>query len=125
MTAQMDLLNSLPNKEYFTISEVAEFFDLKPHVLRYWEQQFKNLRPVKRNNRRYYQKRDIQFIFRLKDLLHIQGYSIQGAIDLLDNEFFNNFNTQSTSVVKSLVDRKIQDINIKIDGITSLIGKMR
>lgn len=73
-------LPPVPDKRYFSISEVGELCRLKPHVLRYWEQEFSQLRPLKRRgNRRYYRPRDIHLIRRIRDLLYDQGFTIQGA----------------------------------------------
>ena len=69
----------IPNKRYFTIGEVGKLCDLKPHVLRYWEQEFDQIKPVKRNSRRYYQRQDVLLIRQIKGLLHEQGYTISGA----------------------------------------------
>lgn len=73
-------LPSIPAKRYFTIGEVAELCGVKPHVLRYWEQEFTQLRPMKRRgNRRYYQHHEVLMIRRIRDLLYDQGFTISGA----------------------------------------------
>ena len=73
-------LPPIPAKRYFTIGEVGELCDVKPHVLRYWEQEFTQLRPVKRRgNRRYYQHHEVLMIRRISDLLYSQGFTISGA----------------------------------------------
>ena len=73
-------LPSIPAKRYFTIGEVGELCGVKPHVLRYWEQEFPQLRPVKRRgNRRYYQHHEVLMIRRIRDLLYDQGFTISGA----------------------------------------------
>ena len=70
----------IPAKRYFTIGEVGELCGVKPHVLRYWEQEFTQLRPVKRRgNRRYYQHHEVLMIRRIRDLLYEQGFTISGA----------------------------------------------
>ena len=70
----------LPAKRYFTIGEVSELCGVKPHVLRYWEQEFKQLRPIKRRgNRRYYQNHEVLMIRRIRELLYEQGFTISGA----------------------------------------------
>ena len=70
----------IPAKRYFTIGEVSELCGVKPHVLRYWEQEFTQLRPIKRRgNRRYYQHHEVLLIRRIRDLLYEQGFTIQGA----------------------------------------------
>jgi DNA-binding transcriptional MerR regulator len=73
-------LPHIPAKRYFTIGEVAELCGVKPHVLRYWEQEFTQLRPMKRRgNRRYYQHHEVLMIRRIRDLLYDQGFTISGA----------------------------------------------
>ena len=74
------VLPSIPAKRYFTIGEVGELCGVKPHVLRYWEQEFTQLRPVKRRgNRRYYQRHEVMMIRRIRGLLYDQGFTISGA----------------------------------------------
>ena len=73
-------LPAIPAKRYFSIGEVAELCDVKPHVLRYWEQEFTQLKPVKRRgNRRYYQHHEVLMIRRIRELLYNQGFTISGA----------------------------------------------
>jgi DNA-binding transcriptional MerR regulator len=75
-----NFLPSIPAKRYFTIGEVSELCGVKPHVLRYWEQEFTQLRPMKRRgNRRYYQHHEVLMIRRIRDLLYEQGFTISGA----------------------------------------------
>ena len=70
----------IPNKRYFTIGEVSDLCGVKPHVLRYWEQEFTQLKPVKRRgNRRYYQRHDVVLIRQIRSLLYDQGFTIGGA----------------------------------------------
>jgi len=74
------LLPCIPAKRYFTIGEVGDLCGVKPHVLRYWEQEFTQLRPMKRRgNRRYYQHHEVLMIRRIRDLLYEQGFTISGA----------------------------------------------
>jgi DNA-binding transcriptional MerR regulator len=74
------LLPDIPHKRYFAIGEVSDLCAVKPHVLRYWEQEFPQLRPVKRRgNRRYYQPEDVQMVRRIRSLLYDQGFTIGGA----------------------------------------------
>ncbi|PQA32493.1 MerR family transcriptional regulator [Amnimonas aquatica] len=81
------VLPDIPGKRYFTIGEVSELCDVKTHVLRYWEQEFTQLRPVKRRgNRRYYQRQDVLLIRQIRDLLYHQGYTIQGARQQLQEQ---------------------------------------
>lgn len=80
------MLPPIPAKRYFTIGEVSELCGVKPHVLRYWEQEFTQLRPVKRRgNRRYYQHHEVLLIRRIRDLLYEQGFTINGARNRLDS----------------------------------------
>ncbi|WP_028080452.1 MerR family transcriptional regulator [Solimonas soli] len=74
------VLPDIPRKRYFAIGEVSELCDVKPHVLRYWEQEFPQLKPVKRRgNRRYYQQDDVQMVRHIRSLLYEQGFTIGGA----------------------------------------------
>src|SRR5216117_1475498 len=85
--ATKDSLPPIPAKRYFTIGEVSELCGVKPHVLRYWEQEFTQLRPVKRRgNRRYYQHHEVLLIRRIRDLLYEQGFTINGARHRLESE---------------------------------------
>ena len=79
-------LPPIPAKRYFTIGEVSELCGVKPHVLRYWEQEFTQLKPVKRRgNRRYYQHHEVLLIRRIRELLYEQGFTISGARNKLGN----------------------------------------
>lgn len=79
-------LPPIPAKRYFTIGEVSELCGVKAHVLRYWEQEFTQLKPVKRSgNRRYYQHHEVMLIRRIRELLYEQGFTINGARNRLDN----------------------------------------
>jgi DNA-binding transcriptional MerR regulator len=79
-------LPPIPAKHYFTIGEVSELCGVKPHVLRYWEQEFTQLKPVKRRgNRRYYQHHEVLLIRRIRELLYEEGFTISGARNRLDN----------------------------------------
>jgi DNA-binding transcriptional MerR regulator len=99
-------LPPIPAKRYFTIGEVSELCAVKPHVLRYWEQEFAQLKPVKRRgNRRYYQHHEVLLIRRIRDLLYEQGFTINGARHRLESETseprantraVNNTNTATT-----------------------------
>src|ERR1700753_2377947 len=88
MTATIEnvVFPQIPAKRYFTIGEVSELCGVKPHVLRYWEQEFTQLRPVKRRgNRRYYQHHGVLLIRRIRELLYEQGFTINGARNRLDS----------------------------------------
>ncbi|MBU0752970.1 MAG: MerR family transcriptional regulator [Gammaproteobacteria bacterium] len=78
-------LPPIPAKRYFTIGEVSELCGVKPHVLRYWEQEFTQLKPVKRRgNRRYYQHHEVLLVRRIRELLYREGFTISGARNRLD-----------------------------------------
>ena len=79
-------LPPIPAKRYFTIGEVSELCGVKPHVLRYWEQEFNQLKPVKRRgNRRYYQHHEVLLVRRIRELLYSEGFTISGARNRLDD----------------------------------------
>jgi DNA-binding transcriptional MerR regulator len=83
---ELAALPPIPAKRYFTIGEVSELCGVKPHVLRYWEQEFTQLKPVKRRgNRRYYQHHEVLLIRRIRELLYEQGFTISGARNKLDS----------------------------------------
>lgn len=83
---ELAVLPPIPAKRYFTIGEVSELCGVKPHVLRYWEQEFTQLKPVKRRgNRRYYQHHEVLLIRRIRELLYEQGFTISGARNRLDH----------------------------------------
>ena len=95
------LLPAIPSKRYFTIGEVGELCNVKPHVLRYWEQEFEQLSPVKRRgNRRYYQREDVLMIRQIRSLLYEQGYTISGARLQLQHEIAS---TKAAVVVEEAV----------------------
>jgi DNA-binding transcriptional MerR regulator len=80
MSKRVRELPPIPAKQYFTIGEASKLCDVKPHVLRYWEQEFSQLRPVTRKgDRRYYQQKDIKLVRLIRELLYIKGYTIAGA----------------------------------------------
>ena len=82
---ELTVLPPIPAKRYFTIGEVSELCGVKPHVLRYWEQEFTQLKPVKRRgNRRYYQHHEVLLVRRIRELLYEQGFTISGARNRLD-----------------------------------------
>jgi DNA-binding transcriptional MerR regulator len=84
-------LPPIPAKRYFTIGEVSDLCGVKPHVLRYWEQEFTQLKPVKRRgNRRYYQHHEVLLIRRIRELLYEEGFTISGARNRLDNARIDN-----------------------------------
>ncbi len=96
-------LPAIPAKRYFTIGEVSELCGVKPHVLRYWEQEFPNLSPVKRRgNRRYYQRHDVLMIRQIRSLLYEQGFTIGGARQRLEGSEARSDITITQQVVRQL-----------------------
>ena len=96
-------LPEIPAKRYFTIGEVSELCDVKPHVLRYWEQEFTQLKPVKRRgNRRYYQRHDVIMIRRIRSLLYDQGFTIGGARQQLSGDSAKQDVSQSQQIIHQL-----------------------
>jgi DNA-binding transcriptional MerR regulator len=98
-----DELPAIPGKRYFTIGEVSDLCAVKPHVLRYWEQEFPQLKPVKRRgNRRYYQRQDVLVIRQIRALLYDQGFTIGGARQRLDGEEAREDVTQTQQIVRQV-----------------------
>jgi len=98
-----DELPPIPGKRYFTIGEVSELCAVKPHVLRYWEQEFPQLKPVKRRgNRRYYQRQDVLIIRQIRSLLYEEGFTIGGARQKLTGDEAKTDLSQSQQIIKQL-----------------------
>jgi DNA-binding transcriptional MerR regulator len=96
-------LPAIPAKRYFTIGEVSELCDVKPHVLRYWETEFESLAPVKRRgNRRYYQRHDVLMIRQIRGLLYEEGYTISGARQRLEGESGRSQTTISAQIIRQV-----------------------
>lgn len=96
-------LPAIPNKRYFTIGEVSRLCGVKPHVLRYWEQEFPELKPVKRRgNRRYYQRHDVLVIRQIRNLLYEQGFTIGGARQRLTSTEAKEDVNQAQQIVHQL-----------------------
>jgi DNA-binding transcriptional MerR regulator len=103
-------LPPIPAKRYFTIGEVSELCGVKPHVLRYWEQEFTQLKPVKRRgNRRYYQHHEVLLIRRIRELLYEQGFTISGARARLD-QGASGERPASAKLSPALVRKEIQNV---------------
>ena len=101
-------LPPIPAKRYFTIGEVSELCGVKPHVLRYWEQEFEQLKPVKRRgNRRYYQRGDVMMIRQIRSLLYEQGYTIGGARQRMTDE---GDDTGSPAEIQAVIKETIRDL---------------
>jgi DNA-binding transcriptional MerR regulator len=98
-----DELPPIPGKRYFTIGEVSDLCAVKPHVLRYWEQEFPQLKPVKRRgNRRYYQRQDVLIIRQIRSLLYDEGFTIGGARQRLTGDDAKSDVTQSQQIIKQM-----------------------
>jgi DNA-binding transcriptional MerR regulator len=103
-------LPAIPGKRYFTIGEVSELCGVKPHVLRYWEQEFPQLKPVKRRgNRRYYQRQDVLMIRQIRSLLYEQGFTIGGARQKMSGQDAREDVTQSQQIVHQ-VRLELEDV---------------
>jgi len=101
---QSNELPPIPGKRYFPIGEVSQLCEVKPHVLRYWEQEFPQLKPVKRRgNRRYYQRQDVIIIRQIRGLLYDQGFTIGGARQRLTGEDAKQDQTQFKLLVKQMI----------------------
>lgn len=100
----------IPGKRYFTIGEVSQLCNVKPHVLRYWEQEFPQLRPVKRRgNRRYYQRQDVLTIRQIRALLYDQGFTIGGARQQLEGEVAREDVSQSKQLIRQMIN-ELEDV---------------
>ena len=109
-------LPTIPGKRYFTIGEVSKLCGVKSHVLRYWEQEFPNLKPMKRRgNRRYYQRQDVLLIRQIRSLLYDNGYTISGARQKLNGEEAGEDHTQTHQLVKQMII-ELEDILHTIKG---------
>src|SRR3989304_1531814 len=96
-------LPTIPGKRYFTIGEVSELCAVKPHVLRYWEQEFPQLKPVKRRgNRRYYQRHDVVLIRQIRSLLYLEGFTISGRGNELAGTEARDDSNQSQQIIRQL-----------------------
>ena len=108
------VLPPIPAKRYFTIGEVSELCGVKPHVLRYWEQEFTQLRPVKRRgNRRYYQHHEVLLIRRIRELLYEQGFTINGARNRLDSH--GRPNGSAGDIEDTQESGAIPQVNVAVD----------
>ena len=115
------LLPPIPAKRYFTIGEVGDLCGVKPHVLRYWEQEFSQLKPVKRRgNRRYYQHHEVLLIRRIRELLYEQGFTISGARNRLETRIETIPAPQSATPV--LAPDTNQATDLRIDSSSDALG---
>ena len=103
-------LPTIPSKRYFTIGEVSDLCAVKPHVLRYWEQEFPQLKPVKRRgNRRYYQRHDVVLIRQIRSLLYVEGFTISGARNKLAPENPDSVDADRERAIRALI-RELEDV---------------
>lgn len=122
-------LPSIPEKRYFAIGEVAELCGVKAHVLRYWEQEFPQLRPVKRRgNRRYYQREDVQMVRRIRSLLYEQGFTIGGARQRLKDQPREAEEAQAPNLASAAQEsglsargREIRDLRAELESLLKLL----
>jgi DNA-binding transcriptional MerR regulator len=107
-------LPDIPGKRYFTIGEVSELCGVKPHVLRYWEQEFPHLNPVKRRgNRRYYQRQDVMLVRQIRGLLYDEGFTIGGARQKLSGSEMKTDNSRSTQLVRE-IRKELEEVLVLI-----------
>ena len=117
------VLPPIPAKRYFTIGEVSELCGVKPHVLRYWEQEFTQLKPVKRRgNRRYYQHHEVLLVRRIRELLYEQGFTINGARNRLDeNDRGPRGNARSNGNGRHAETMDLEAVRAEIEAIRKLL----
>lgn len=116
------VLPSIPAKRYFTIGEVSDLCAVKPHVLRYWEQEFTQLNPVKRRgNRRYYQHHEVLLIRKIRELLYEQGFTISGARNRLGE---GRDATQDPEAAVRLSAQELQGLRTELLNIRTLLAKV-
>ncbi len=115
-------LKPIPTKRYFTIGEVSELCGVKPHVLRYWEQEFAQLKPVKRRgNRRYYQHHEVLLIRRIRELLYEQGFTIHGARGRLGQAMADPMSSIAALVAAPPASANLALLRREIKGVVSLL----
>lgn len=115
-------LPAIPAKRYFTIGEVSDLCAVKPHVLRYWEQEFTQLKPIKRRgNRRYYQHHEVLLIRKIRELLYEQGFTISGARNRLADG--RDSQVDPDAAVR-LTARELQSLRAELSDISKLLGSV-
>ena len=120
------VLPPIPAKRYFTIGEVSELCGVKPHVLRYWEQEFTQLKPVKRRgNRRYYQHHEVLLIRRIRELLYEQGFTISGARNKLDSRLQQQAEEAAPEEANAEQDARLLAIRSELQDILTLLQPAR
>lgn len=106
----------IPGKRYFTIGEVSELCQVKSHVLRYWEQEFSKLKPVRRGNRRYYRRQDVLLIRQIRSLLYEQRFTIDGARAHLKGETYKQDTSKYNQLIRQMI-AELEDVLDTLDGI--------
>jgi DNA-binding transcriptional MerR regulator len=120
---ELVVLPPIPAKRYFTIGEVSELCGVKPHVLRYWEQEFTQLKPVKRRgNRRYYQHHEVLLIRRIRELLYEQGFTISGARNKLENRIAS---VEETSAHDDVIPAVVMDATAVRNELVAILGLLK
>ena len=116
MENQNKIAPVIPNKRYFTIGEASKICSVKAHVLRYWEQEFSELDPIKRKgNRRYYQQKDLVMILKIKELLQDKGFTIEGAKNMINSD---------QGKVESLTDKHmVAQIKSELENILAILKR--
>ncbi len=119
---QNSIHETTPSKRYFTIGEVSEACAVKPHVLRYWEQEFPQLKPSKRRgNRRYYKYKDILLIKRIYELLYEKGYTISGARQWIAQSNNKDHTDTHTNFSTKIASNVVQDTIYELEGILKIL----
>ncbi|WP_252179179.1 MerR family transcriptional regulator [Endozoicomonas sp. 4G] len=108
----------IPGKRYFTIGEVSDLCQVKSHVLRYWEQEFSQLKPVRRGNRRYYRRQDVLLIRQIRSLLYDKRFTIDGARNHLKGEVQKRDTSQYKQLIRQTI-AELEDVVDALDGIPS------
>ncbi|GGX06368.1 transcriptional regulator [Pigmentiphaga litoralis] len=117
------VLPPIPAKRYFTIGEVSDLCGVKPHVLRYWEQEFTQLKPIKRRgNRRYYQHHEVLLIRRIRELLYEEGFTISGARNRLDDSRANEREDEPVEVTYAITEGDLLAIRAELADISQMLG---
>jgi len=120
---ELPVLPSIPAKRYFTIGEVSELCGVKAHVLRYWEQEFTQLKPVKRRgNRRYYQHHEVLLIRRIRELLYEQGFTISGARNKLEARGVVEADQADAPAEKEVTRIDVNAVRAELDLILQLLS---
>lgn len=114
-SGQQAELPVIPGKRYFTIGEVSELCQVKSHVLRYWEQEFAKLKPVRRGNRRYYRRQDVLLIRQIRNLLYEQRYTIDGARAHLKGETQKQDSSKYQQLIRQMI-AELEDVLDTLDG---------